>query len=60
MLLLHEFILPRIQTSLDDFLGVGIADPWQSLELVGGGGVDVEEVSLPDQVFHHLTQCRYP
>jgi hypothetical protein len=28
------------------FLGVGIPDPWQGFELLGGGGVDVEEISL--------------
>src|SRR5215471_1659864 len=41
-LLLDEFILPRVRRMLDDFLGVGIADPRQSLELFLSSRVEVE------------------
>ena len=46
-LLLYQLVFPLVRTPLDDLLGVGIPDPWEGLELVGSGGVDVEEVSLP-------------
>ena len=42
--LLHPFSLPCIWSPLDDLLGVGIPDPRQSLELLGGGCVDAHEV----------------
>ena len=46
-LLLHQFILPLVRTALDDLLGVGIANSRERLELLGGGRVEVEEISLP-------------
>src|SRR5215470_14638294 len=42
--LLHQFSLPCIWSPLDDLLGVGIPDPRQSLELLGGSCVDAHEV----------------
>ena len=44
-LFLDLLILPLVGSMLDDFLGVGIADPRQSFELVGSGGVDVKRFS---------------
>src|SRR5262249_1546452 len=40
-LLLHEFILPSIWPVLDNLLRVGLADPWQGLQLVFGRRVEV-------------------
>src|ERR1017187_10497648 len=42
-LLLHEFVLGPIGTSVNDLRRVGIANTRNGLELVGGSGVDVDE-----------------
>jgi hypothetical protein len=40
-----ELVLRGIGAAVDDALGVGVADAGESLELVGGGGVNVERRS---------------
>ena len=37
-----ELVFGGVGAAVDDALGVGVADAGKGLELVGGGGVDVE------------------
>ena len=53
--LLHQLILPLKGPIDNDFGEVGSADPWQGFELVGGGGVQIEGLSL---VLSKSHQCR--
>jgi hypothetical protein len=39
-----ELVLGRVGAPIDDPLGVGVADAGESFDLVGGGGVDVEQI----------------
>jgi hypothetical protein len=39
-----ELVFGGVGAAVDDALGVGVADAGEGLELVGGGGVDVELV----------------
>src|SRR5882672_9982924 len=39
-----ELVLGGVGAAVDDALGIGVADAGEGLELVGGGGVDVEFV----------------
>ena len=45
-LLLHQLVLALVGPALDDRGGIGLADAGQFVELVGGGGVDVEQFVL--------------
>src|SRR5918993_4822347 len=45
-LLVHQFVLGPIGASLDDGLGPGRSDLRQLVEVILGGGVDVEQGSL--------------
>jgi hypothetical protein len=40
----EELVLGGVGTAVDDALGVGVADTGKGLELVDGGGVDVDLV----------------
>jgi hypothetical protein len=37
-----ELVLGGVRASVDDAFGVGVADAGDGLELIGGGGVDVD------------------
>ena len=41
----EELVFGGVGAAVDDALGVGVADAGKGLELIGGGGVDVELVS---------------
>jgi len=45
-LLLHRLIFPLVQTLFDDLLRVGLANTREGLVVLGGGRVEVYEVSL--------------
>ena len=40
-----ELVLGSVGTAVDDALGVSVADAGKGLELVGGGGVDIEQAA---------------
>ena len=45
-ILVHEVVFALVGPARDDLCGIGLADAGQRVELVGGGGVDVEQLDL--------------
>src|SRR5438270_10837623 len=43
-ILLHQFVLALVGPALDDRRRIGFADARESVELVGAGGIDVEQI----------------